>query len=233
MPGHFTTSYLSADSSSAIAASGDEFFVGEVVGHQGTSDLATIKSFKANSETNDIDVDTDKGHCTINFLVKVDRAVCVHEGNNCTLSKTKEWFEKAVPNPVLKNFNSQLGCHFEEVAEMLNPIQGVDSLTSELLISAEDAMSALASHIKNNSGKRIVFIESENELEFLDAICDQIVTGTGVAHMSGQDIIGAMTEVNDSNFSKFEDGLPLFDANRKIIKGKHYRKANLEPFLKK
>lgn len=155
------------------------------------------------------------------------------ESTNCTLSKTKEWFEKAVPNPELKNFNSQLGCHFEEVAEMLNPIQGVDSLTSELLISAEDAMSALAIHIKNNSGKRIVFIESENELAFLDALCDQIVTATGVAHMSGHDIIGAMNEVNDSNFSKFEDGQPLFDANRKIIKGFGYRKPNLEPFLKK
>ena len=152
---------------------------------------------------------------------------------NNTLSKTKEWFEKAVPKPELKNFNSQLGCHFEEVAEMLNPIQGVDSFTSELLISAEDAMSALASHIKNNSGKRIVFIESENELEFLDAICDQIVTATGVAHMGGHDIVGAMNEVNSANFSKFENGQPLFDANRKIIKGSAYRKPNLEPYLKK
>ena len=42
-----------------------------------------------------------------------------------------------------------------------------------------------------------------------------------------------MDEVNDSNFSKFEDGQPIFDANRKIIKGSGYRKPNLEPFLKK
>lgn len=75
MSGTISTSYLSADSSSAIAVSKEEFFVGEIVGHQGTNDLATIKSFKANAETNDIDVDTDKGYCTINFLVKASKAV--------------------------------------------------------------------------------------------------------------------------------------------------------------
>lgn len=155
------------------------------------------------------------------------------ENNNCTLSKTKDWFEKAVPNPELKNFNAQLGTHCEEVAEMLRPIGGIDYATNELLLAAEDAMSSLAMHIKNNSFKPVVVIAPEDELEFLDALCDQIVTATGVAHMQGHDIIGAMNEINDSNFSKFEGGKPLFDANRKIIKGKYYRKANLEPFLKK
>ena len=155
------------------------------------------------------------------------------ENNTYTLSKTKEWFEKAVPNPELKNFNSQLGCHLEEVREMLQTLSSVDRQTTGLLLGALWAVAALGEHLKTNSSQHLLNICHGSDEDFLDALCDQIVTATGVAHMQGHDIIGAMDEVNDSNFSKFEDGQPLFDANRKIIKGKHYRKANLEPFLKK
>ena len=65
----------------------------------------------------------------------------------------------------------------------------------------------------------------------LDSLADQLVTGVGVAHMLRMDIIGALNEVNLSNFSKFVDGIPQFDANRKIIKGPDYFKPNLELFL--
>mgnify|MGYP003402510591 CR=1 FL=1 len=45
-----------------------------------------------------------------------------------TLGMTKHWFEKAVPNPQTKNFTTQLGAHFEEIAEMMNcPIGTVRS----------------------------------------------------------------------------------------------------------
>lgn len=152
---------------------------------------------------------------------------------DCTLSRTKEWFEKAVPNPELKNFNSQLGCHFEEVQELLGPLQGSDEYTNGLLVAAESAIARLSTHLKNSSSTVLVFIAPEDQVEFLDALCDQIVTATGIAHMSGHNIVGAMNEVNGSNFSKFEDGQPLFDTNRKIIKGPGYRKPNLQPFLKK
>jgi predicted HAD superfamily Cof-like phosphohydrolase len=153
------------------------------------------------------------------------------ENNNCTLSKTKEWFEKAVSDPELKNFNAQLGTHCEEVEEMLQAIKGGNPTVTGLLNTARDAMYDLGWYLKDNSSEQLVSIP--NGIDFLDALCDQIVTATGVAHMHGDDIVGAMDEVNDSNFSKFEDGQPIFDANRKIIKGSGYRKPNLEPFLKK
>lgn len=151
--------------------------------------------------------------------------------DHCTLTNTKAWFELAVPEPELKNFNAQLGTHCEEVAEMLATLDGTDRLTTELVVNAHSAMSTLATYLKENSSYRVVLVQPS--IDFLDALCDQIVTATGVAHMSGHDIIGAMNEVNNSNFSKFEDGQPLFDANRKIIKGSAYRKPNLEPYLKK
>lgn len=155
------------------------------------------------------------------------------ENNNRTLSKTKEWFEKAVPNPELKNFNAQLGTHIEEFCEMLECLNGMDMTTVSLIKTTLERANLLSWHLKHRSALHLVNIHQDMKLEFLDALGDQIVTAVGVAHMSGYDIVGAMNEVNDSNFSKFEDGQPLFDANRKIIKGRHYRKANLEPFLKK
>lgn len=155
------------------------------------------------------------------------------ENIKCVLSTTKEWFEKAVPEPVLKNFNAQVGCHCEEVAEMLYVMNGADDHTNDLIIRATLAMDNLASHLKANSTLPLIVIEPDEGIDFLDAIGDQIVTNVGIAYMQGYDIVGAMNEINESNFSKFEDGQPVFDANRKIVKGKNYRKAKLEPFLKK
>ena len=67
--------------------------------------------------------------------------------------------------------------------------------------------------------------------ELLDALVDQIVTAVGVGHMMGMDVLGALEEINRSNFSKFEDGKPVFDENGKITKGKDYVKPNLEKFV--
>ncbi|MNL46424.1 hypothetical protein D3C87_1691330 [compost metagenome] len=66
----------------------------------------------------------------------------------------------------------------------------------------------------------------------LDSICDQIVTGTGVAHTLDYDIVGAMTEVNRSNFSKFDDaGLPIYNEQGKVMKGPNYSPAELSAYL--
>lgn len=148
---------------------------------------------------------------------------------NCTLLDTKIWFEKAVPSPQSKNFHTQLGVHCEEVNEMLVEVTALNPMADRLLDRAKRAMHELASYLKAND--HVVAIHPENEVNFLDALCDQIVTATGVSHMRGHEIIGAMTEVNASNFSKFVNGRPIFDDNKKVKKGPHYFKANLAPFL--
>jgi hypothetical protein len=49
--------------------------------------------------------------------------------------------------------------------------------------------------------------------------------------MLDMDVLGALEEVNRSNFSKFENGKAVFDENGKITKGKNYSKPNLKPFV--
>lgn len=149
---------------------------------------------------------------------------------NCTLLDTYTWFVKARPNPTLKDQNSQLGCHYEEVAESLEQLEGNDLATDQLIAQAYAAVHALAEHLKTNSSKELVTVKSEQL--FLDSLADQVVTGTGVAYTRGYDFVGAMTEVNRSNFSKFDaDGKPIYDENGKVIKGPGYSKAVLSPYI--
>ena len=70
-----------------------------------------------------------------------------------------------------------------------------------------------------------------NELELLDAICDQIVTAVGVGYMMGFDVEGALKEVIRSNNSKMVDGKFIFDGNGKIAKPESFSEPNLKPFL--
>lgn len=147
-----------------------------------------------------------------------------------TLQKTKLWFETARPDPTMKDFNAQLGVHYEEVAESLEVLDGVDLRTNGLIAVAEEALKNLADHLKANSAEQLVSITSP--VLFLDSLCDQVVTATGVAFTQGYDFVGAMDEVNRSNFSKFDaDGNPIYNENRKVMKGENYSPAVLAPFL--
>ena len=133
------------------------------------------------------------------------------------ISDIKGWFELAVPTPTDKNRAVQVGCHFEEVAEMLTAI---DSHSIDL--------GTTANNYKKNFAVRMHEVD---RIEMLDALCDQIVTAVGVAHMFGMDIEGALAEVTRSNWSKFVDGKPVFDANGKIAKPPSYSKPDLENFV--
>jgi len=146
------------------------------------------------------------------------------------LSVTLAWFEAARPNPTHKQFQTQLGVHFEEVGEMLDELTTVDPSTYILLHEARVALKALATQLK--TGGKLVTVEPQNRANFLDAICDQIVTGTGVAAHCGFPVVDALTEVNESNWSKFDDnGQPIVDANGKIMKGPNFYKPNLDQFV--
>jgi predicted HAD superfamily Cof-like phosphohydrolase len=145
-----------------------------------------------------------------------------------TLDITALWFQRAVPSPTTKNLHTQLGCHFEEVSEMLAALHTNDTLTGKLLLQAEVAMSRVADHFKACDH---LIIEKSGETELLDALCDQIVTAVGVGHMFGYEVTDALGEVNASNWSKFVKGEPVFDENKKIQKGPDYFKPDLSPFI--
>ena len=149
---------------------------------------------------------------------------------NDTLQRTLLWFEKAIPKPTEQNIHVQFGVHFEEVSEMLVELHGRDHETTQLIDQALVAMQALANHLKTHTD--VITVLPLDREKMLDSICDQMVTGTGLGHVLGYDILGAMHEVNDSNFSKFDDNEePIFNENMKISKGPNYRAVNLKPFV--
>lgn len=140
------------------------------------------------------------------------------------ISNVKNWFEVAIPNPTIEQACIQVGCHFEELGEMMDSINmgGTDAM-SNIEAEAED--------FKQTYSYWVHRVEDCDRKALLDSLCDQIVTAIGVAHMLGMDIEGALSEVNDSNHSKFEDGKAVFNEQGKITKGKHYRAPELDKFI--
>ena len=137
-----------------------------------------------------------------------------------TLQETAQWFVEAVRAPSDDNRMVQLGVHFEEVGEMFEAL-GIGAIA--------DSMHELGMAFKKKEVNKEDLVIDRKAL--LDALADQIVTATGVAHMYGLDIVGALNEVNRSNYSKFVNGRAVFDENGKIKKGQDYSKPNLDPFV--
>lgn len=137
-----------------------------------------------------------------------------------SITDIRNWFKAAKPEPTTKDICTQIGCHFEEISEM------------ELSINSFFISSSphLAEHYKT-LGDVGTAIGGINHIELLDALCDQIVTATGVAYMMGFDIEGALKEVIRSNNSKMVDGNFEFDDNGKIMKPDSYSKPDLTPFI--
>ena len=143
-----------------------------------------------------------------------------------TLNKTVEWFQQAVPAPDNKTLSVQLGCHIEEFCELLESFHLSDEADKTVNI-AFHALGIAADALKSGEAR----ITGIDKLPMLDALADGIVTAAGLAYMQGMDIDGALAEVNRSNFSKFEDGRPVFLDGGKIGKGRDYTPPELEPFL--
>lgn len=141
------------------------------------------------------------------------------------LQKTKEWFEQAIPNPTIEQTCVQIGCAYEETAELAKTLN-CGRLSSELS-NYSKAYKSKNEYITNE----LMLMDAETAIQMLDDIVDEIVTRVGIAHMMGFDIVGALEEVNRSNFSKFEDGKPVFNSNGKITKGKNYTPPQLEDFI--
>lgn len=135
-----------------------------------------------------------------------------------TVEVIKKWFELAVPAPTEKNQNVQFGVHVEEGAEMFEAV-------NEPMLAAR--LHVIGEAYKKGGAK----LGEVDRALLLDSLCDQIVTAVGVAHMFGMNIEAALAEVNRSNYSKFVDGKPVFDANGKIAKPATYSPPNLAPFI--
>lgn len=138
------------------------------------------------------------------------------------------WFQKAVPEPTLKNQHVQLACHLEEVKEMLEDVKGgsedVKNVVAKLRIVLNEAEITLKSE-----RNLVPLVPKEKRANFQRELTDQIVTSIGLSHMFNMDPIAAMDEVNRANWSKFDSyGNPIFDQNGKIKKGPDFVPPNTE-----
>ena len=142
-----------------------------------------------------------------------------------SIKDIKKWFEVAIPEPTIEQACIQIGCHYEEVAEM-----------GDALLDDADQVGYVANDYKALKDHSIVSASNalnheQTRIDLLDSLCDQIVTAIGVAHMLGMDIEMALKEVNESNYSKFEGGKAVFNEQGKITKGVNYRAPKLDNFI--
>ena len=138
---------------------------------------------------------------------------------NNTLQSMSTWHQRARPAPSAENLGVQLGCHLEEVGEMLESLEQTD-----MVLKAWAAIDDLAALLK--SGKYIPVINDREE--FLDSLADQIVTSVGVGHCANMNIVEACVRVDASNWTKYgPDGKPTFTAQGKIAKPDTYVEPDL------
>jgi hypothetical protein len=132
------------------------------------------------------------------------------------------WHKRARPEPTPKDFTVQLGCHFEEIAEMMDTITCSDA--AEWATLKRD-VNLMAKRLKANAVQAHV----EFRKDCLDSIADQIVTATGVGYCAGMQVTEAVRRVNSSNWSKYDvNGKPIFNEQGKIMKGPDYKDPDLE-----
>jgi len=134
------------------------------------------------------------------------------------------WHKRARPQPTERDLDVQIGCHIEEFIEMIEALE-IDWDTHTDLDLAMDILEEFCIKLK----KGVKAISSMNREALLDSLADQIVTAVGVGVCAKMDMNAAVTEVNESNWSKFNyKGYPEFDENGKVKKGERYRKPDLK-----
>jgi predicted HAD superfamily Cof-like phosphohydrolase len=141
---------------------------------------------------------------------------------NMSTEAIELWHKRARPEPTAADFNVQLGCHFEEIEEMMQSIVTDDE---EVWQEVRTNIYVLSKLLKLGEIKATI----NDRKEFLDSIADQVVTGIGAAYCAGMKAADACDRVNTSNWSKFDhNGQPIRDANGKITKGPNYQPPVLD-----
>ena len=132
---------------------------------------------------------------------------------------TDEWFAVVLENdaPGTDRFPVQLGCHLEEVVEMLVELE----LEGELSQEVENAVASLTK-VADALKTAKVEVGRKDEAAFCDALLDQRVTGTGLLKMRGVNVAESVARVDVANFTKFYGGKPIYKEGGKIAKGPNF-----------
>lgn len=143
-----------------------------------------------------------------------------------TTQQVKQWFETAFPNPTEKQVATQAGCVLEEVAELMLAL----SIDSSVVAKMATELKQSTSLTKSSAGDTIHLFKGWRT-EVADASADIVVTLIGLCYMLGIDFEACLAEVNRSNYTKFEDGKPVYGEYGKLAKGKDYTPPNLEEIV--
>jgi hypothetical protein len=136
------------------------------------------------------------------------------------------WHERARPKPTEADFNVQLGCHFEEFGEMLETLVAGSPALAASLDSLRANVHLMAEGLK--AGTIQLHLPPDHRDGFLDSLADQVVTAIGTGHCANMRVVEAIRRVNSSNWSKFVDGPPVFNATGKIAKPPGYAPPDLK-----
>lgn len=140
-----------------------------------------------------------------------------------TIESIIDWGNVARPVRTAQHVLCQLGVHMEEGNEMLEAVP----------VEPPKQLTALANAMKlatPDDADRI--LQGIDHRLMLDALCDQIVTALNTGNFLGYDMLGALAEVDRSNWSKFVGGEPVFKPNSsKVGKGADYTAPELDPYL--
>lgn len=123
----------------------------------------------------------------------------------------------------------QIGCHIEEVVELLACIETDNDDARRMLSSAAVRLEYAASMFKKGLAK--AGFPDSMRADALDALCDSEVTGNGVAYLAGFDKEEADVAVLDSNDAKLVDGKPVILEGGKIGKPPGWVAPNLTSFV--
>ena len=137
-----------------------------------------------------------------------------------TTQQVKQWFETAFPEPTPPQASTQAGCVVEEVAELVEAL-GLDATV----------ITAIADKLKESSSLMVSATDTKWRVDVADACADIAVTVIGLCHILGIDFEACLAEVNRANYSKFENGKPVYGKYGKVTRGKDYVPPNLEEIV--
>jgi predicted HAD superfamily Cof-like phosphohydrolase len=123
----------------------------------------------------------------------------------------------------------QIGCHIEEVCELLDTLSVSKEGYARLLQRCVIDLNALA--LKLKTGGVIAYIPEHLRVDVLDALCDAEVTGNGIAYLAELDKDAADEAVIASNEAKLVDGKPVILPGGKIGKPQGWMPPNLRPYV--
>ena len=143
--------------------------------------------------------------------------------------RNSAWLAAAGKAQTPENVSVQYGCHLEEIAEMLDEttFMSTTGITSSAMQEVSAVLKALGENLKLGRAQVVI----HDKAAFLDSLCDQGVTGDGIAYLAGLDKDGADKAVIDANYDKFVDGVPVIKPGGKIGKRDGWIAPDLTPFV--